>query len=98
MKTNRKPHQIGLTEVTPSRMRCLAGACPALFKTTRDTYVVVGRRVTDPTLIRVLESRVAAEEELFEVPAALLDGEKTRQHERAQRHRVLSKKRNKSHA
>ncbi|MFI6595039.1 hypothetical protein ACIBHX_02255 [Nonomuraea sp. NPDC050536] len=48
------------------------GSCPALYRTDRGTFVVQGKRVTDPDAI--LDVRDLADDELIvEVPADVLD-------------------------
>lgn len=46
--------------------------CPALAETDRDTYLVVGRTVTDPEALSALG--IGPGEQAVEVPASLLKG------------------------
>jgi hypothetical protein len=46
--------------------------CPALSRTDRGSYVVVGKVVTDPEALGALG--IGADEMAVEVPAALLEG------------------------
>ena len=59
-------------DITPSKFMCGIGACPAIFKTEHDTYVVIGRRL-DGRWPAALQHRVGPEETLVEVPKELLD-------------------------
>ena len=62
-----------LTELTPEALRCGIGAiCPAIFKTDRGTYVLVGNAIDEKTSDD-LARRIGAGECAIEIPAALLD-------------------------
>jgi len=62
---------VKLTDLTPSKFRsCAIAACPALFKTDRGTYVVIGKVIDSAT---VPEGRVGPGEIVVELPAELLD-------------------------
>lgn len=50
------------------------GGCPELYKTDRGTYVVQGRRISDPQALAALRKRGFPDHETaVEVPEALLD-------------------------
>ncbi len=51
---------------------CIVGACPALFKTNRKTYVVVGGRLSAKEAKSVLAGKVGKDETVVEVPARIL--------------------------
>ena len=51
---------------------CLVGACPALFKTNRKTYVVVGGRLSAKEAKSVLAGKVAKHEVAVEIPLDIL--------------------------
>lgn len=59
-----------LREVTPTHLQCGLGACPAVFETDNDTYVVVGQAVPHDKLP---PGRVASGETVVEIPRAILD-------------------------
>lgn len=61
-----------LREITPKKMRCGIGVCPAIYETNRDTYVLIGKQV-DPRDAD-LEGKVGDDELLVEIPRALLEG------------------------
>lgn len=51
--------------------------CPALAETDRDTYLVVGKVVTDPealNAIKISAMEIGPGEQVVEVPASLLKG------------------------
>ena len=50
---------------------CGIGACPAIFKTTKGSYVLVGKRV-DAKKVGIA-NRVAKDEFVIEVPRDLID-------------------------
>lgn len=59
-----------LTNITPRTVQCGIGACPAIFRTDQGTYVLVGKKVTNPELA----TRVGKDEAAIEVPKFLLEG------------------------
>ena len=63
----RKEYQ--LREITPEGM-CVAGACPRIYDTGRDTYVLIGKQI-EPKDAK-LESKVGSDEQLIEIPKAPL--------------------------
>lgn len=62
---------VKLTDLTPDKYRsCAIAACPAVFKTDRGTYVVIGKVLDDGV---VPEGRVGPGEIAVELPGDLLD-------------------------
>ena len=60
-----------LTDLTPEKYRsCAIAACPALFRTDRGTYVVIGKVLDDGV---VPAGRVGPGEIAVELPAELID-------------------------
>ena len=59
-----------IRNVTPESHRCAGGACPAFFKTDRDSFLIVGKMVSSPP--EELEGKVGPEEAVVEIPAGLL--------------------------
>ncbi len=51
---------------------CVVGACPALFKSNRKTYVVVGSRLSVKEAKAVLAGKVAKHETVVEIPLDIL--------------------------
>ena len=62
-----------LTDITPADVACkpVGPTCPAVFKTERGTYVIVGR-VTGAYEFAQLQSRVGLNEAAVEISAELL--------------------------
>jgi hypothetical protein len=61
-----------LKNVTTVFHICAGGACPALYETDRDSFLVVGKKVSFPGA--GLEGKVGPEEAVVEVPAGLIRG------------------------
>jgi len=59
-------------EKTPKSLRCLLSACPAIFETDRDSYVVIGTRLSLEVMSKLLYGRVGEGEVAVEFPKALL--------------------------
>ena len=60
-----------LREITPKSLMCGIGACPAIFETTKGSYVLVGKRV-DAKKVGIA-NRVSKDEFVIEVPRDLID-------------------------
>jgi hypothetical protein len=59
-----------LTDLTPPRFACVIGTCPAVYRTDRGTYVLVGQRLELGELPGV---RIGEGETAIEVSAELLE-------------------------
>ena len=59
-----------MKDVTPTSYFCPGGACPAVYKTDRGTYLIVGSRVRPEG--HMLSDRIAPHETMIEVPAGLI--------------------------
>ena len=56
-------------ELTPESLKCLIGACPAIFETTDNSYLVIGKLKKENA---VPKGRVGSDEVLIEIPKELL--------------------------
>lgn len=63
-----------LIEITPKHMRCGIGACPAIFETDRDTYIVIGKQLSSEMIKQLLEEKVGTDETAIELPKGILNG------------------------
>ena len=59
-------------EITPNKFACMAGGCPAVFETNRDTYLIIGTQAD--TSDKRLIGRIGPNEVVIEVPVELLRG------------------------
>lgn len=59
-----------LKDITLKAFSCEAGGCPAVFKTTRETYLVIGTKVDSAE--NLLSGRIGPNETAIEVPAELM--------------------------
>lgn len=62
-----------LIDVTPAKYKCPWADCPAIFRSSADTYVIVGKicnTATSPLL-----GRVGPDEMAIEIPAELLESQ-----------------------
>ena len=61
-----------IQDITPAEMSCAIGACPAIFRTDRDTLLVIGQTVSSDEAQRLAPGRVGLKECMVEVPLQLL--------------------------
>ncbi len=57
-------------DVTPKGLACIAGGCPAIFKTDRGTYLIIGTNLDSAR--GLLSDRIGPNEVVIEVPAELV--------------------------
>lgn len=62
-----------IEDVTPMHLRCGVGACPGIFRTDRDTFLVVGPPLSRDQVKTLLPERVSSNEMVIEIPIDLLD-------------------------
>ena len=60
-----------IRELTPKEMYCGVGACPAIFETDENSYVLIGKKIDADKL--GIGKRVADDEVVVEVPRRLID-------------------------
>ena len=58
-------------ELTPKLKMCIIGTCPAIFKTNKETYAVIGKVLNAEQL--GISKRVGKDEILVEVPKSIID-------------------------
>lgn len=63
-----------LIEITPKELRCAASFCPAVYKSDRGTFVVIGKRLTASQTKKHLNGRVSAKEEAIEISRDFFSG------------------------
>lgn len=61
-----------LKDITPKEDLCAIGACPAVFESDRDTYVVVGKILPHSETSVLIPGRVGEDEIAVEVPKRIL--------------------------
>lgn len=61
-----------IKEITSSITRCELGACPGIFETNSDTFIIIGKKV-DPSAT-IAPERIGPDESMIEVPAELIKG------------------------
>ena len=59
-------------EITPSVHACGIGMCPGVYKTDRDTLLIVGTVRKPEECTTLVEGRVGADEGVVEIPIALI--------------------------
>jgi hypothetical protein len=63
-----------LHDITPAEFVCsTCAACPAVFETENNSYVIVGKKLPAEALAQ-LKGRVAEDEFVIEVPKGMIDG------------------------
>ncbi len=68
-----KKENLKLKEVTPKAYQCVIGACPSVFKTDRNTYVIVGKLIDNIKDIDLLAQKVGEGETAIELPKEIID-------------------------
>lgn len=71
MKTKTKA-----VEITPKNARCVAGPCPAVFKTNDKTLIVIGSVIAVNTLPKNILKKIGKGEIAVEIPANILPTQK----------------------
>ena len=62
-----------LKEITPTEYVCATcSACPAVFETENDSYVIIGKKLSGAALESV-KNRIADDEFVIEVPRGMID-------------------------
>lgn len=62
-----------LLDITPLEFICQScSACPAVFETDNDSYVIIGKKLP-PNLQSQLKNRVGEDEFVIEVPKGMID-------------------------
>lgn len=56
-----------LKEITPVHLRCCAGGCPSIYESNRNTFVIVGRKLSADEINKDLSGKVSSEEEAIEI-------------------------------
>lgn len=63
-----------LVEITPAEFVCNdCKTCPAVFETERNTYVIIGKKLTAEESEKLV-GRIAEDEFVVEVPKGMIDG------------------------
>jgi hypothetical protein len=71
-----------MKDITPKKYRCdaVASMCPAIFKTSRGTYIIIGKRIKKETAIGVPEGeeqpliqKIGQDKVAVEIDQALLE-------------------------
>lgn len=63
-----------LIDITPSEFVCAnCSACPAVFDTGADTYVIIGKKLSTAAE-ETIKGRVGSDEYVIEVPKGMIDG------------------------
>ena len=63
---------MNVKDITPAELQCAFGGCPAVFRTERDTLLVIGQTVLTDEAQRLAPGRVGPKECMVEVPVQLL--------------------------
>ncbi|HOZ46600.1 MAG TPA: hypothetical protein PLO37_06595 [Candidatus Hydrogenedentes bacterium] len=58
-----------IREITPEPLKCIVGACPAVYETDRGTFILIGRQLD---VAQLLPGKVGSEETAIEIPQELL--------------------------
>lgn len=68
-----KKQKIKLAEITPDSMHCGIGACPAIYKTSHETYILIGVKLKAQHAKELLQGKIGVGEAAIEIPKRLID-------------------------
>ncbi len=68
-----KKQDLKLIEVTPKEYQCVIGACASVFKTNRNTYILIGKQIDKIEYNSLLNQKVGFGETAIELPQAIID-------------------------
>ena len=57
-----------LEDITPQKMSCGLGACPAIFESEQGSFFLIGRKVDKAEVSQDILSRIGIGEVLIEIP------------------------------
>jgi hypothetical protein len=67
-----KKKNLNVFEITPEDFYCGIGACPSIFKTNRNTYLIVGS-ILDEKLRSEISHKIGEGEDAIEIPIELIN-------------------------
>lgn len=71
-KKNLLKEDLKVKEITPVSMQCSIGPCPGIFETNKETFIIIGRVLTEQNTRQILQGKVGPGEMAIEVPKELL--------------------------
>ncbi|MBN1252834.1 MAG: hypothetical protein JXA16_11910 [Bacteroidales bacterium] len=73
MKMNRKINtKLTVIEITPLTFQCGVGVCPSIFKTNRETFILVGKKLNSKDITQEIKNKIGPDEDAVEIPKKLL--------------------------
>ena len=63
-----------IREITPEGLRCVLGACPAVYESDSGTIVLIGRRLDALAVAELLPGKVGSDEVAVEIRREFLPG------------------------
>jgi hypothetical protein len=60
-----------MKNITPARYKCALGTCPAVYELGSE-IVVIGKKVTTPTVLSRIEDKIGADEYAIVIDRAML--------------------------
>lgn len=68
-----KKNKLIIVERTPLKYYCVACACPSVFETNSETYIIVGRKLDLKDMSQEVKNKIGDGEIAVEIPKGLLD-------------------------
>lgn len=67
-----KKNELKIINITPQSLHCIAAACPTIFKTNKETYIIIGKKLSEDELSQDVKNKVSFDEIAVEIPQSLL--------------------------
>jgi len=64
---------MSVINITPIKMVCGLSACPAIYETDKDTYLVIGKNIQTEGIPDEVKRKIGEGETCVEVPKGLID-------------------------
>ena len=71
-KNQKNTVELAVVEITPAHFLCAACACPSVFETDRETFVLVGEKVNLKDAPEKIKNKIGAGETAIEIPKGLI--------------------------
>jgi len=61
-----------IQEITPKRLFCGLAACPSVFETEKETFLIIGKKLDSGDIPNEVRKKIGNDEMVIEVPKELI--------------------------